>query len=136
MRGRGETDRVRVAGYVGDAPVVPEAATLVFDGQCGFCRRWVDRVTRLDRSGAVRLLPLQDKTATILTGQPVERLQRAAHFVRADGRVFAGAAAARELLAALPGLGGVRVVAGLPGVMFLAEQAYAWVAHQWGPVSD
>jgi len=108
----------------------------VFDDQCGFCRRWVDRVKRLDRDGAVRLLPLQDETATRLTGQPVEGLRRAVHFVRADGSVFAGAAAARELLAVLPGLGAAQVVARLPGMMFLAERVYAWVARRRGPVSS
>jgi predicted DCC family thiol-disulfide oxidoreductase YuxK len=115
---------------------MPKGATLVFDNQCGFCRRWVDRVTRLDRDGAVRLVPLQDQTATLLTGQPVDKLRQAVHFVRKDGSVFAGAAAARELLAVLPGLGATRIVASVPGMMFLAEQVYAWVARRWGPVPN
>lgn len=91
---------------------------------------------RRDRDDVVRLLPLEDATASTLTGQPVERLRRAVHFVRSDGSVFAGAAAAREVLVLLPGLSGIRVMAGVPGVMPLAEKVYAWVARRWGPVSD
>ena len=126
---------MRVAGHVGQAPE-PEAPTLVFDNRCDFCRRWVDRITRLDRDGVVRTLPLQDQAATALTGQTADRLQRAAHFVRADGNVYAGAAAVRELLTLLPRLGAVRGIAGLPGMMVLAEGVYAWIARRWGPVSD
>ncbi len=127
---------MRVAGFVGTAAVAPEGATLVFDEGCGYCRKWVGRVARLDRRGAVRLLPLQDPTAVKLTGQPVSRLHEAAHFVRADGSVFAGAAAARELLRCLPGGGFVAALTRVPGVMPLGEWVYGWAARRWGPVAE
>ncbi len=121
------------AGYVGQAPAAPLNPTLIYDGSCGFCRRWVARAQRLDPGGTVRVLPLQDPEARALSGQPVERLRQAAHFVRPDGAVFAGAAAGRELARHLRGGWIVRALAAVPGVMPVAERLYARIARTWGP---
>lgn len=121
-------------GRVGTAPAPPPAPTLIFDGSCGFCRRWVDRVRRWDRRGAVQYLPMQDERAPQVSGRPRDALQQAAHFVRGDGAVFAGAAAARELFRVLPGGKAAAALLGLPGVAPLAARVYRWVARRWGPV--
>jgi predicted DCC family thiol-disulfide oxidoreductase YuxK len=123
-----------VAGLVGAVPVAPAAPTLIYDDACGFCRRWVARAKRLDGRDAVRLVPVAAPRASTLSGQSRERLRQAAHFVRPDGSVFAGAAAVRELSRYLRGGWIVRAVLGLPGVMPLAERSYAAVARRWGPV--
>ena len=34
-------------------------ATLIYDGNCGFCRRWVERVRRWDRRGRLEMVPYQ-----------------------------------------------------------------------------
>ena len=112
----------------------PPAPTLIYDASCGFCRRWAARLKRWDRRGRVRLLPLQDPAAPGLAQRRREELERAVHLVRPDGAVFAGAAAAREVLAYLPGGSLLRAALALPGVMPLAERAYGWVARTWGPV--
>jgi predicted DCC family thiol-disulfide oxidoreductase YuxK len=83
----------------------------------------------------VRLLALQEEGAPAITGQPREALERAAHFVRPDGEVFAGAAAAREFFRYVPGGWAVVGMARFPGVMPAAERLYRWVARRWGPVS-
>lgn len=114
----------------------PPAPTLIYDANCGFCRRWVARLKRWDRRGRLRLLPLQDPAAPALAQRPRGDLERAAHLVRPDGAVFAGAAAAREVFAYVPGGWLPRAVLAVPGVMQLAERVYAWVARTWGPVSD
>jgi predicted DCC family thiol-disulfide oxidoreductase YuxK len=123
-----------VAGRVGEAPQPPDAPTLIYDGECGFCRSWVKRAKRLDVRDAVRTVALQDQAATQLSGQSVARLRQAAHFVRTDGVVFAGAAAAREFARYLRGGSLVRAVAAIPGMMPIAERVYSWVARRWGPV--
>lgn len=107
---------------------------MIYDAQCPFCRRWVARLKRWDRSDRIRLLPLQDPAAPALAGRPREVLQQAAHLVREDGAVFAGAWAAREVFAYLPAGRLVRILARAPGVMALAEWGYQWVARTWGPV--
>lgn len=124
---------MQVAGRVGVAPVPPRDPMLIYDGSCGFCRRWVARAKRLDRRAVVRYVALQDPTAPRVSGRSWEALARAAHFVRPDGMVFAGAAAVREYLRNLPGGWLVRAVSAIPGVMPLAECVYAWIARRWGP---
>lgn len=69
-----------------------------------------------------------------VSGRSRDALERALHLVAADGTVFAGAAAAREACRYLPAGWIVRILLGVPGVMALAERAYAWVARRWGPV--
>lgn len=112
----------------------PPAPILIYDANCGFCRRWVARLKRWDRQDRIRLLPLQDPTAPALARRPREELERAAHLVRPDGAVFAGAPAAREVFAYLPAGWLPRALLALPGVLRLAERAYRWVARTWGPV--
>jgi predicted DCC family thiol-disulfide oxidoreductase YuxK len=123
-----------VVGRVGEAPQRPDAPILIFDGDCGFCSSWVRRAKRLDVRDAVRTVALQDPAATQLSGQSVARLRQAAHFVRTDGVVFAGAAAAREFARYLRGGSLVRAVAAIPGAMPIAERVYGWVARRWGPL--
>ena len=114
----------------------PSAPTLIYDASCGFCRRWVARLKRWDRHDRLRLLPLQDPAAPALARRPREELQRAAHLVRPDGGVFAGASAARELLAYLPAGWLLRAPLSLPGAMAAADFLYRWIARTWGPVRD
>lgn len=125
---------MRVEGRVGTAGR-PAGPTLIYDGACGFCRRWVLRAKALEHADRLRLVPLQDSSAPALAAQPRDRLTRAAHFVRPDGAVFAGAAAMRELARYLRGGWILRALLGLPGGMWLGAQVYAWVARRWGPVS-
>ena len=124
-----------VSDRIGDAPQRPQAPTLVYDGACGFCTKWVRRAKRLDARDHVRTVPRQDPHAILLTGQSMDELSRAVHFVRPDGAVFAGAAAVRELACYLRGGRLLRLLARAPGMMALAELGYAWVARTWGPVT-
>jgi predicted DCC family thiol-disulfide oxidoreductase YuxK len=112
----------------------PERPTVVFDGACAFCRRWVARVQRLDRAGTIRFLPRQDPSAPVVSNRSPKDLSRAAHFVRGDGAVFAGAAAAREMWLHLPGANLVRLLTRVPGTMVFAEWLYGWIARRFGPV--
>lgn len=127
---------VLTAGLVGKVSPAPDEPTLIYDGGCEFCRKWVARAHRWDRHGAVRTLPLQDEQAPVVSGRPVALLRRAVHFVRPDGVVFAGAAATVEFFRYLPGGWVVRAVGAIPGVMPVAERLYQWVARRWGPVSN
>jgi predicted DCC family thiol-disulfide oxidoreductase YuxK len=94
----------------------------------------VARLLWFDAGGTVRGIPLQHADATLISGRPRPELQQAVHVVRADGAVFAAAAAVRETVAGFPGGRAVTLIARLPGVMPLAEAMYRWVARRWGPV--
>ncbi len=123
------------AGRVGEAPVHPRRPVLIYDGECAFCRRWVRRLARLDRRDAIVLMERQDEAASATAGRSPDELRLAAHLVRPDGAVFAGAAAVREAVRWLRGGRLVTAATALPGVMPVAERVYAWVARRWGPVA-
>ncbi len=108
-----------------DPPVRP---TLIYDGECGFCRAAVDRVRRWDRERRLATIPLQDAARVAAFGIPLAALAAAMHLVLPDGRVFAGADAAPELLRLLPGKRWLAWVWRVPGVPALARRVYAWIA--------
>ncbi|MBE0592821.1 MAG: DUF393 domain-containing protein [Gemmatimonadales bacterium] len=126
---------VLVCGCVGTAPAPPTGPVLIYDGDCRFCRRWVARLRKLDRRGALALVPLQASEAIRVSGRARGTLRQSVHVVRADGAVHAGASAVREAFRYLPGGWIVRAALGVPGVMPVAERCYAWIARQWGPVA-
>ncbi len=104
--------------------------TLIFDGECAFCLRWVDRFRRWTPDDAVRFLPLQEEGAPGLAGRTREQLLEAMHLVTATGEVFAGAAAAREVLVHVRWGTVPRMAFRLPGAMFVADKVYRWVASR------
>src|SRR5439155_838698 len=77
--------------------------TLIYDGECGFCRESVGLVRRWDRERRLAIVPFQDQERVAAFGIPLTALAAAMHLVLPDGRVFAGADAAPELLRLLPG---------------------------------
>ena len=107
---------------------------VVYDGSCGFCRKWVLRLKRWDRDDRIDVLPLQDEAAPAAAQRSREELRRAAHVVLPDGRVYAGARAFREVCPYLPGGHLVGAVLHLPGALWVAERLYRWIARTWGPV--
>jgi acetyl esterase len=102
--------------------------TLIFDGECAFCLRWVERLGRWTPDSAVRFLPLQEEEAPRLAGRTRAQLLEAMHLVTATGEVFAGAAAAREVLVHARWGMVPRMAFRLPGAMFVADRVYRWVA--------
>ena len=110
-------------------------ATLIYDGHCGFCRRWVERVRGWDRHRRLDFLPYQ--TPDLEARFPVSRQECATriHLVDAGGAVFKSAAAGRELLRRLPGGWLWTVPLRVPGGLSIAERLYAWITHHWGPLS-
>jgi predicted DCC family thiol-disulfide oxidoreductase YuxK len=106
----------------------PRQPTLIYDGECGLCRTWVDRVRRWDREQRLVVLPFQERTRVPAFGIPLPALAAAMHLVLPDGRVFAGADAAPELLRLLPGKRWLAPLFRIPGVLPVARRVYAWIA--------
>src|SRR5213595_3625748 len=107
-----------------------ERPTLIYDGECGFCRKCVDLVLRRDREHRLEVIPFQDQERVAAFGIPLTALAAAMHLVLPDGRVFAGADAAPELLRLLPGKRWLAWPFSLPGVLPLARRVYAWIARR------
>lgn len=110
--------------------------TLVYDGNCGFCRRWVERLRRRDEAGRIALIPAAERSS--VPGLPpldAAALDRAMHLVLPDGTVLAGARALPAVLRLLPRWWLVAWVFRIPGVPWVADRVYAWVAarrHRFG----
>lgn len=102
--------------------------TLIYDGECGLCRQAVDLLRRWDREQALRFVPFQDGPAVARFGIALPALAAAMHLVFPDGRVYAGADAAPELLRLVPGKRWLASVFRVPGVLPLARRGYAWIA--------
>jgi len=107
-----------------------DRATLIYDGECGFCRETVAIVTRWDREHRLTFIPFQDAARLEKFRIPLPALAAAMHLVLPDGRVLAGADAAAELLRLLPGKRWLAHAFALPGVLPLARRVYAWIARR------
>ncbi len=105
-------------------------ATLIYDGECGLCRRSVEWVRRRDREHRITLVPFQDQVTVARFGIPLPALAAAMHLVLPDRRVFAGADAVPEILRLLASWRWARWVFAVPGVRPLARRVYAWVARR------
>ena len=101
---------------------------LLWDGECGFCRRWVERALRRDKTGMLRACPYQQCTGWL--PQPVlDRSSIQAHLRSPDGRYWGGGDAAIRLIGLL-GHPGWEAVLGLPPLRMLVRAAYRAVAGQ------
>ena len=69
----------------------PPKPLLIFDGDCHFCRRWIERWRELT-AGAVEYAPSQE-VAGRFPEIPPEAFDRSVQFVETDGTVYSGAEA-------------------------------------------
>jgi predicted DCC family thiol-disulfide oxidoreductase YuxK len=103
-------------------------ATMLFDGDCGFCRRWIRRWREITR-GAVRFVPYQEALASfpeVTEGQ----CEHAVQLIFPDHRVYSGAHAVFKVLT----LGGgyswaLRLYERFPPFRWMAELLYGIVAR-------
>jgi predicted DCC family thiol-disulfide oxidoreductase YuxK len=110
--------------------VDPSRATLIYDGECGFCRRAVAALRRRDRGGRLGFVPLQDpQVGTRWPALDPARLDQAMHLILPDGRVLAGAAAAPEIRRRLPRWRWAAWTFSMPGVAALSSRIYAFIAR-------
>ena len=102
--------------------------TLIYDGECGMCRKAVELLRRWDREHALRFVPFQDQVAVARFGIALPALAAAMHLIVPGGRVYAGADAVPQLLRLFPGKRWLAPFFGVPGVLPLARRLYAWIA--------
>ena len=113
--------------------VTPELPVALWDGECGFCRRWIGR-WRERTAGRVQFYAYQTVSPQFLAAHDiaVEDLAAAMHFVDEDGAVYRGAAA---VFAALRRSNERRYAAldaayrRVPGFSFVADAVYRFIAR-------
>jgi predicted DCC family thiol-disulfide oxidoreductase YuxK len=109
-------------------PNPPEKPLVIFDGDCHFCRRWIERWRELTR-GAVEYAPFQE-VADRFPEIPRADFEQALHFIDRDGKVYRGAEAVfRSLGSIRAGRGFIWCYEHVPGFAPLAETAYRFIAR-------
>jgi predicted DCC family thiol-disulfide oxidoreductase YuxK len=113
---------------------VKNFATLIFDGDCGICRRWVSYWRELTGDRVV-FRPYQDAAADF-PAISLEAFRRSIQYIAPDGRVYAGAAATFQVLRHAAGRGAWWwCYEHLPGFAVLSECAYTFFARHRGLLS-
>ena len=111
----------------------PAEPWMLFDGDCGFCRFWVERWKVRLRGKAV-FRPYQEAGAQF-PEIPAERFKKAVHLVEPSGDVTSGAEAVFRALA----IGGRRwplaLYRNVPGIAAAAELAYRAIAGHRNPAA-
>jgi lipase maturation factor 1 len=106
----------------------PPKPLLIFDGDCHFCRRWIERWNDLTVD-AVEYAPFQE-VARLFPEIPRESFERAVQLIETDGTVFNGAEAVFRSLGHKPGRKWMTwCYEHLPGFAVTAEAAYRLVAR-------
>ncbi len=103
--------------------------TVVFDGECGICRRSVERLRSWDTEGRLRMVPFQGPGVMDRYPQIEEaEFREAVQVIAPDGRYWSGADAVEQALRQA----GRRRLAGLftlPLARPIARRVYRWVAR-------
>jgi predicted DCC family thiol-disulfide oxidoreductase YuxK len=105
--------------------------TLVYDGDCGICRYWVDYWQGLTCERVI-YRPYQE-AAVDFPAIPRQAFQHAIQLIETDGKVYSGAAATYRVLRHVPGRGAWWwLYAHLPGFAVASERSYAFIARRRG----
>ncbi|BBY42447.1 thiol-disulfide oxidoreductase DCC family protein [Mycolicibacterium celeriflavum] len=104
------------------------AGTLFFDGNCGMCTRAVYFVQKLNRTGDMRIEPLQGEGVAQRLGVPESQILDAARWLDDSGDVYAGAEAMNAAVAAALGARLPLLVYRIPGMRSLQDAIYRYVA--------
>ncbi len=104
--------------------------TVLYDGACNLCRASVARIRRMDPNARIALLDLHDASVAARFPQVnIDDAMRLMQAVDPVGRVYSGADAWARIGMALPGWNLVAWLLLVPGIHFLAQHFYAWIAR-------
>lgn len=105
---------------------------LVFDGRCGVCTRAVNLLARWNRTGMLRIEPMQSPGMADRLGVTDDRMLESAWWLDSSGAIFAGAYAMNVALAAALGTRLPLWIYRIPGVGAAQNVIYRWVsAHRY-----
>ncbi len=104
--------------------------TLIYDAHCQLCESTKNWIRRWGKNREIRFLHFEDPQACALQADlnGAEYLD-AIRLMDSEGRFWKGPDAVRHLLKVLPCGRPIAWILLLPGMYYLAEKAYAWVAR-------
>ncbi len=104
-------------------------STLVYDGDCSFCRRWVARITHRDQSGTFEFVARQTEGLTQRFPKLVEGdFNTGMRLITPDDAVHVGADAAYQILRRLRYWRRIAWLYHVPGIHWFTRTVYAWIA--------
>jgi lipase maturation factor 1 len=107
----------------------PELPLLIYDGDCGICRLWVDYWKSLT-GDRVRYAPFQ-KVIVDFPEIPPEHFKNFVHLITPTGELFRGAEAVFRLLTYIPGQSWpLWLYMRIPGFSFMSEAVYRLFASR------
>lgn len=107
----------------------PGRYVLLYDGLCKFCIAGARKLAALARPGILDLVSFQEPGALDrFPGIPLEACLRQMYLVTPDGRVYGGFEAAVCAVATRRGIGLLAYAYYLPGLRWLLDTWYAWIA--------
>ncbi|BBY05257.1 thiol-disulfide oxidoreductase DCC family protein [Mycobacterium noviomagense] len=104
------------------------AGILFFDGVCGMCTRSAYFVLKLNRTGDVRIEPLQSAGVADRLGIAPSQLLDSTRWLDESGAVYSGAEAFNAAVSAALGTKLPLALYRIPGVRFVQDAIYRWVA--------
>ena len=118
----------------------PQAAVVIYDGNCVFCQFQVARLARWDRFGKLAFLSAHDaETSRRYPELTHDALMEQMYVVDRYGKAHAGAAALRYLSFRLPRLWALIPWLHIPGSLPIWQWLYRQVAkrrYRWGKTKD
>ena len=108
---------------------LPPKWTLVYDGNCAFCRRWVARIARRDRGGTFEFVARQTEGLTARFPKLLEGdFNTGMRLITPDDVIHVGADAAYQIARRLRYWHRIAWLYHVPGIHLLTRTVYAWVA--------
>lgn len=105
---------------------------LFFDGACGICTRAVYLVLSLNRTGDLRIEPLQGPGVAERLGVSPAQLLDSARWLDQSGAVHSGAEAMNAAVSSAIGTRLPLMLYRIPGIRFVEDVIYRWVvAHRY-----
>lgn len=109
----------------------PDRDTVLFDGQCRFCRRQITLLRWLDWWQRLRFISFHEPSVGENFPEiPPEQLQQQMFVVDRQGKARGGATAVRYLSRRLPSLWPVAALLHIPGSLPLWNAAYSFIAKR------
>ena len=119
------------------AHTLNESATLVYDGDCMFCKKCVAWIANRARPGALEFLPMQAPARSERFPQLTdEACMEGMQLVLPDGHVRSGEQAVPDLLRMLKRWRWFAFVFELPVIRWFSPIAYGWVARNRYMISE
>lgn len=101
---------------------------ILWDGDCGLCKRAAAWFGRHDRAGQFVVMPFQEAPSPPMTPELMAACERAVHVVRSDGSILRAGRATLFILERT-GWGWFAKMFAVPPIIWLVEGLYAIVAR-------